>query len=73
VLRIDEHLVTTTTVARAAADPRVCAVVVWTSRYGRGLPGLPSALRHDGYAIAHHYRGARAFWQKQTPGCLPRR
>jgi hypothetical protein len=48
VLRIDEHLVTTTTVALAAADTRVCAVVVWTSRYGSGLPGLPGALQHDG-------------------------
>jgi 4-amino-4-deoxy-L-arabinose transferase-like glycosyltransferase len=72
VLRIDEHLVTTTSVARAAADPRVCAVVVWTSRYGSGLPGLPSALQHDGYAITHHYRGRRVFWQKQTANCLPR-
>ena len=73
VLRIDEHLVTTTTVARAAADPRVCAVVVWTSRYVNHLPGLPAALTNDGYTITHRYRGGRAFWLKQTARCALRR
>jgi 4-amino-4-deoxy-L-arabinose transferase-like glycosyltransferase len=72
VLRIDEHLVTTPIVARAAGDPRVCAVVVWTSRYGSGLPGLPSALSADGYTITRRYSGARVFWQKQTAACRPR-
>ncbi len=72
VLRIDEHLVTTRTIADAAADARVCAVVVWTSRYGTGLPGLPAALQRDGYEIARRYTGHRVFWQKQTPACLPR-
>ena len=66
VLRILEHLVTTPIVARAAADPRVCAVVVWSTRYGRDLPGLPGALRADGYTIAHRYGGVRTFWLKQT-------
>jgi 4-amino-4-deoxy-L-arabinose transferase-like glycosyltransferase len=72
ILRIDEHLVTTTTVARAAAGPHVCAVVVWTSRYVDHLPGLPAALQRDGYAITHRYRGGRAFWLKQTADCAPR-
>ena len=71
VLRVLEHLVTTPVVGRAAADPRVCAVVVWTSRYGRDLPGLPAALRADGYSITHRYRGTRTFWLKQTPACRP--
>jgi 4-amino-4-deoxy-L-arabinose transferase-like glycosyltransferase len=71
VLRIDEHLVTTRTVADAAAGGRVCAVVVWTSRYGNGLPGLPAALQRGGYVISQRYSGHRVFWQKQTPDCLP--
>jgi Dolichyl-phosphate-mannose-protein mannosyltransferase len=69
VLRIDEHLVTTPIVARAAADARVCAVVVWTSRYARDLPGLPAALRAQHYVITHRYSGGRAFWQKDSASC----
>ena len=73
VLRVLEHIVTTPVVARAAADPRVCAVVVWSTRYGRDLPGLPDALRSDGFTIAHHYGGVRTSWLKSTSRCLPRR
>ncbi|MDQ1466999.1 MAG: hypothetical protein QOH10_1414, partial [Actinomycetota bacterium] len=70
VLRVLEHIVTTPVVQRSAADPRVCAVVVWSSRYGRDLPGLATALRADGYAIAHRYGGVRAYWLKHSPACL---
>jgi hypothetical protein len=62
VLRVLEHIVTTDVVARAASDEHVCAVVVWSTRYGRDLPGLPEALRNDGYEIAHRYGGVRTFW-----------
>ena len=41
VKRIDQHLLTTDMVADAARDPDVCAVVVWSDRFGRDLPGLP--------------------------------
>ncbi len=71
VLRIDEHLITTSVIRDAAASSRVCAVVVWTSRYGRDLPGLPAALRDDGYVITRRYGGIRAMWVKQTPRCTP--
>jgi 4-amino-4-deoxy-L-arabinose transferase-like glycosyltransferase len=73
VLRVLEHIVTTPVVARAAADARVCAVVVWSTRYGRDLPGLPAALRSDGYTIERRYGGARTYWLKHTARCLPRR
>jgi 4-amino-4-deoxy-L-arabinose transferase-like glycosyltransferase len=66
VLRVLEHIVTTPMLAREAADPRVCAVVVWSTRYGRDLPGLADALRTEGYTIAHRYGGVRTFWLKQT-------
>lgn len=69
VLRVREHLVTTPLVARAAADPRVCAVVVWSTRYGRDLPGLPAALRAEGFTIVDRYGDVRTYWQKQTPRC----
>jgi len=75
VLRVLEHMVTTPVLARAAADPRVCAVVVWSTRYGRDLPGLPAALREDGYAVARRYGSERTLWLKRAnsgaQGCRP--
>lgn len=70
VLRILEHLVTTPVVARAASDPRVCAVVVWSTRYGRDLPGLPNALDQGGYTVEQRYGGVRTYWRKHSPRCL---
>ena len=49
--------------------PRVCAVVVWSTRYGHDLPGLPAALQQRGYTIEHRYGGVRAYWRKHTPAC----
>jgi hypothetical protein len=69
VKRIDQHLLTTAMIERAAADKRVCAVVVWSTRFGRDLPGLPAALRRDGLEIAHTYGGLRALWLR--PNCNP--
>jgi hypothetical protein len=64
--RIDQHLLTTATVARAAADPRVCAVVVWTKRFGSDLPGLPLALRRAGLIPADRYPQDRRLWIRPT-------
>jgi 4-amino-4-deoxy-L-arabinose transferase-like glycosyltransferase len=69
VKRIDQHLLTTASVARAASDPRLCAVVVWSSRFGRDLPGLPAALRRAGLVRADTYRGVRALWLRSP--CNP--
>jgi len=66
--RIDQHLLTTATVADAAAGPRVCAVVVWTPRFGRELPGLPAALRRAGLVPADRYGNGRVLWLRPT--CL---
>ncbi|MDQ1509943.1 MAG: hypothetical protein QOG50_1787 [Actinomycetota bacterium] len=65
--RIAQHLLTTASVAHAAADSRVCAVVVWTTRFGRDLPGLPAALRRAGLVPADRYRGHRVLWLR--PRC----
>jgi hypothetical protein len=69
ILRIDEHLVTTTTVRDAAAQPEVCAVLVWSDRWGEHLPGLPAALRTAGYTLVHHYGPNHDYWLKATPAC----
>ncbi len=69
VKRIDQDLLTTKMVGDAAADPRVCAVVVWSTRFGRDLPGLPAALRRSGLEIAHSYGGVRRLWLR--PNCRP--
>jgi hypothetical protein len=68
VLRVLEHMVTTPVVARAAADPRVCAVLVWSTRYG-DLPRLGEALSTAGYTPADRFGGVRAYWLKRTPHC----
>jgi 4-amino-4-deoxy-L-arabinose transferase-like glycosyltransferase len=73
VLRVLEHIVTTPVIAHAAADERVCAVAIWSTRYGRDLPGLPAALRADGYAIAHRFGGFRTYWLKRNARCQSRR
>ena len=69
VKRIDQHLLTTAMVAEAAASKKVCAVVVWSPRFGRDLPGLPAELRRDGLEIAHTYGGLRTLWLR--PECKP--
>lgn len=53
-LRIDSGRITTDSLADAAADPSVCAVAVWSSRFG-DLPGLPSRLVDAGYVVAARY------------------
>jgi len=69
VKRIDQHLLTTAMIERAAAAKNVCAVVVWSPRFGRDLPGLPAALRRDGLVVAHTYGGLRKLWLR--PACRP--
>ena len=43
VKRIDQHLLTVPMIASALRDQAVCAVVVWSPRFGRDLPGLCAA------------------------------
>jgi hypothetical protein len=69
VKRIDQHLLTTAMIARAARSPAVCAVVVWSARFGRDLPGLPDALRAAGLEITQTWAGNRALWLR--PNCRP--
>lgn len=62
ITRIRQGRITATTLARAAADPRVCAVLVWSPRYG-GFHDLPDLL--EGYREARRYGGLRVLYLKE--------
>ncbi len=68
VKRIDQGLLTTDVVADAAADPRVCAVIVWSPRFGEDLPGLPGRLRAGGLE-PRSFGDDRTLWLR--PDCNP--
>ncbi len=68
IKRIQEHQVTPAIVARDAADRRVCAVVVWSSRFGN-FSTLPHLLAVDGYHVVAGYGGPRVFYEKRD--CRP--
>ncbi|MGQ0824787.1 MAG: ArnT family glycosyltransferase [Actinomycetota bacterium] len=65
IKRIDQGQITTESVARAAARPSVCAVVVWSNRFGHELPGLSDALRAAGFDREAEYDDERALWLKR--------
>ena len=64
--RIYQHLLTTKMVADGAAEPKTCAVVMWSRRFSRNLPGLRDALRAQGY-VQHVYGTDKELWLK--PAC----
>jgi hypothetical protein len=66
VLRIESGRITAASLAEEAADPRVCAVLVWSSRFGR-LSDLPRLL--TGYREAARYGGPRVLYVKAS--CRP--
>ncbi len=72
ILRIDSRRpgirITGATVAAGAARRDVCAVVIWSSRFGR-FSDLPDRLQRAGYEQAAFPRG-RSLW---TRPCAPRR
>jgi hypothetical protein len=67
VKRIEQRQITTAKLARAAAKPDVCAVLVWTSRYGDLDLGPP--LTAAGYQITARYGGPRVLYEKRD--CRP--
>ncbi len=60
--------VTADTVAEAAARPEVCAVVVWSDRYGE-LEELPALLEAEGFEVAQRFDDPRVLYLK--PDCEP--
>jgi Dolichyl-phosphate-mannose-protein mannosyltransferase len=69
VQRVEQGMITTESVVEAARRPEVCAVAIWSDRYGRDLPGLTDALAEAGYEEAATYGGVRSLWLK--PDCDP--
>jgi hypothetical protein len=68
IKRIDQGQITTASVADAAARDGVCAVVVWSNRFARELPGLAGALADAGYETSASWPPHRALWQRPCPG-----
>jgi hypothetical protein len=68
VKRIDQKLLTTDMVAGAATDHRVCAVVAWSPRFARDLPGLSPRLAAAGLEPLA-FGGDRTLWLR--PNCNP--
>jgi hypothetical protein len=68
VLRIESGRITAASLAQDAADPRVCAVLVWSSRFGR-FSELPHLL--TGYREAARYGGPRVLYVKAECGRGP--
>ncbi len=66
ILRIESGRLTAVSVARAASDPKVCAVLVWSHRFA-GLRGLTDLLSNQGYRPGPGYGGVKALWIR--PGC----
>jgi hypothetical protein len=70
IKRIQEKMVTPRTVAHGAALPQVCAVVVWSSRFGN-FSNLPHLLADEGYHVVAGYGGPRIVYEKrdcEVPG-----
>jgi hypothetical protein len=63
ILRIEAGRLTAASLARAAADHRVCAVLVWSHRFA-GLASLPDLLQQAGYAAGPRYGGPKVLWQR---------
>jgi hypothetical protein len=66
----EDIVVTGATLAEEAAQPEVCAVAVWSSRYA-GLEDLPERLEDAGYRVAATYGGPRVLYEKVA--CAPER
>ena len=52
--RVETGRITEESLAAAAADPRVCAVQIWSVRFG-GFEGLGDRLAQDGYELAQEW------------------
>ncbi len=63
ILRIEQGRITAASVSRAASDPRVCAVLVWSHRFG----DLDLGPRLDGYEVTATYGGPRRLFVR--PAC----
>ena len=68
ILRIESGRLTAPSLARAAGDHRVCAVLVWSHRFA-DLGALPDLLHQAGYSAAARYGGPKVLWRRSA--CRP--
>ena len=64
--RIDQGDLTTESLVRAAVTPGACAVVIWTERFDRLLPGLRPALTDARYERVAGYGPGRELWVRDA-------
>jgi len=69
ILRIESDRITPTSLATAADDPSVCAVVVWSSGRFGSFEELPDLLADSGYEVAETYDDVRTLYVR--PDCDP--
>jgi hypothetical protein len=67
--RFQERRLTTGIVAKAAADARVCAVLVWSTARLGSLHALPQRLTDEGFTNVTRYGGPRVLYVR--PDCRP--
>jgi hypothetical protein len=63
ILRIESGRLTADSLARAAADRRVCALLIWSDRFA-DLASLPDLLRQGGYSAGPGYGGVKTIWRR---------
>lgn len=69
MLRVQQGRYSSVSLARQAADPRVCAVVISSpDRFG-AFADLPSRLERSGYVVARSWEPSAALWVR--PRCDP--
>ncbi|HYH51534.1 MAG TPA: hypothetical protein VEG38_18465, partial [Acidimicrobiia bacterium] len=65
ILRIDSGRLTGPSLARAAARSPVCAVLVWSHRFG-DLPHFPALLEERGYRAIARYGGPKVLFIREA-------
>lgn len=71
IKRFQQGRIDTGVVGRAAADPRVCAVLVWSKDRLGSLPSLPSRLAREGYEVVERFPGDDARVLYERSDCSP--
>lgn len=64
ILRIESERITADSLTRAAHEPRVCAVLVWSQRFQR----FDLGARLAGYRLAQEYGNGRRLYTRDCPG-----
>jgi 4-amino-4-deoxy-L-arabinose transferase-like glycosyltransferase len=70
VLRTGSGRITAESLAAEAARDEVCALVVWSDRFGE-FEELPELLAGEGYEEAERFDETRVVYVKRSPRCSP--